>query len=133
MVFIHCSPHMPFLKSSMSVFIVCPNDILPVLWNAGLLCLTFLLTTMQLSKQCWTIHHVLNPTFLAPISIQFPILSLYQKLVHITYNFTTLTVNFMSTHFQQNQAITHRSTCYQLHKCNTVQEHTCSQNVLHLM
>jgi hypothetical protein len=34
--------------------------------------------------------------------------------------------------FQQNQAITHSSTCYQLRKYNTAQEETCSQTVLHL-
>ena len=38
----------------------------------------------------------------------------------------------MSTHFQQNQAIIHSSTYYQLCKCNTVQDETCSQTVLHL-
>lgn len=119
-------------EPSISVFTVCHNDTLPVLWNAGELCFTLLLTPMQFSVQCWTIHHVLNPPFLAPVSIQFPILPLHQKPIHIAYNFTTLTVDFMSPHFQQNQAITHSSTCYQLSKCNTVQEETCSQTVLHL-
>jgi len=75
---------------------------------------------------------VLNPPFLAPVSIQFPILPLHQELIHVAHNFTILIANFMSIHFQQNQAITHSSTCYQLHKCNTVQEETCSQTVLHL-
>jgi len=116
----------------MSVFTVC-HDISPVLWNAGLLCLIFLLTHTQFSAQWWTIHHVLNPLFLASISIQSPILPLDQNLTHIAYNLTTLTVDdFMSTHLQQNQAITQSSTRYQLHKYNIVQEETCSQTVVNL-